>query len=169
MCDLALLNIQADPETTDLINQLCHAGCHVAVVNLQIKSLDALKAACARLGLEFREGQTHYKWYGQFMGDSKLPDGFSADDLGHCTHAIKVPGAVYEIGVQRWADGTFKLLWDYYSYGGLQQVLGDDCNKLKQAYGVEAALLEAQRQGFSCWEEQLTDGGIKLHIQTGGG
>ncbi|MDZ4263786.1 MAG: DUF1257 domain-containing protein [Pseudomonadota bacterium] len=165
MCDLNLLGIQADPETVALVNKLCSCGCHVSTLKLEVKSLESLKAACARLGLIFQEGQTHYKWYGHYMDDSKLPEGFSADDLGKCTHAIQVPGAKYEIGVQRWADGTFKLLYDSWSSGGLTEALGTDLNKLRQAYGIEAALEAAQRQGYSAWEEILEDGAVKLHVQ----
>ena len=165
MCDLNLLGIQADPETRDLINHLCNCGCHVSTLKLEVKSLEALKAACARLGLTWQEGQTHYKWYGHYIGDSRLPQGFSAEDLGKCTHAITVPGARYEIGVQRWNAGTYKLLWDSWSSGGLTQALGEDLNKLRQAYGIEAALLAAQRQGYSAWEEVMEDGAVKLHVQ----
>jgi hypothetical protein len=165
MCDLHLLNIQADPETTDLINELCNAGCHISSIKLEVKSLEALQAACRRLGLTFVEGQTHYKWFGKYMGDTPVPTGFNKEDLGHCTHAIQVPHAKYEIGVQRWNDGTYKLLWDSWSDGGLVKALGKDCNLLRQAYGVEAAIEAAQRQGYSTYEEPLEDGGVKLHVQ----
>ena len=163
MCDLQLLGLTADPETTETINKLCNSGCHVAVVKLEIRSLDALKAACERLGLEFKEGQTHFSWFGYFVGDSPLPEGFTQEDLGKCVHAISVPGARYEIGLV-FRDGCWRLMWDSYGPGGLEQALGPDCNRLRQAYGVEAAKLEAQRQGYSVWETQEEDGAIKLHV-----
>lgn len=165
MCDLHLVGLTADMETTEIINRLCNSGCHVSTVKLSVKSLEALQAACLRLGLTFVEGQTSYQWYGRYMGDSPLPAGVSVSDLGHCTHAIKVPGARYEIGVVAEADGTYSLRGDYWASGGLVEVLGKDLNKLRQAYGIEAALLEAQRQGYSCWEEALEDGAVKLHVQ----
>jgi hypothetical protein len=133
---------------------------------LQVKSLEALKAACARLGLEFREGQQTYAWFGTFVGDAVLPEGFTKEDLGRCSHAISVPDAAYEIGVV-YRDGAYRLLWDSWRSGGLEQALGPDCNRLRQAYGVAAAVLEAQRQGLSCWEEVQEDGAVKLHIQVG--
>jgi hypothetical protein len=52
--------------------------------------------------------------------------------------------------------------------GGLDVALGPDAEKLIQAYAVEAAKAEAQRQGYSVWEETLEDGGIQLHVQTEG-
>ena len=164
MCDLAMLGIQADPATAQILNRLCNCGCHISTLKLEVKSLEALQAACARLGLTFMEGQRHYKWYGRYTGDSQLPAGFGPDDLGKCTHAIKVPGAKYEIGVQRWSDGTFKLLWDSWSSGGLVAALCKDAERLRHAYGVEAAKLEAQRQGYSVWEEAMEDGATKLHV-----
>ena len=164
MCDLAILGIQADALTDKILNDFCRCGCHISTLKLEVKSLEALKLACGRLGLTFVEGQQHYKWFGRYVGSTPLPAGFGPDDLGKCTHAISVPGAKYEIGVQRWSDGTFKLLWDSWSSGGLEQALGKDCNKLRQAYGVAAAMLEAQRQGYSTWEETTEDGAIKLHV-----
>ena len=168
MCDLAILGIQADAPTTRLLNDLCRCGCHVASIKLEIRSLDALKAACQRLGLEFREGQTHYAWFGYFVGDAPLPEGFTQEDLGKCEHAIHVPGASYEIGVvHHRSDGIYSLLWDSWGQGGLEAALGKDCNKLKQSYGISAAVLEAQRQGYSIWETQGEDGAIRLTIHTG--
>ena len=163
MCDLELFGIQADAATTQLLNDLCRSGCHVATVKLEVRSLEALKAACQRLGLEFREGQTHYAWFGYFAGDTPLPEGFTQEDLGKCDHAISVPGADYEIGVV-FRNGTWRLLWDSWHTGGLEEALGKDCNALRQAYGIEAAKLEAVRQGSSVWEESLQDGGVKLHV-----
>ena len=167
MCDLELFGIQADAATTQLLNDFCQSGCHVSSIKLEVKSLDALKLACARLGLEFREGQTTYAWFGSFMGDAPLPEGFTKEDLGKSDHAIHCPGASYEVGVV-FRDGVYKLLWDSWGQGGLEQALGADCSKLRQAYGVEAAKLAAQQQGFGVWEEALDGGGVKLHIQVGG-
>ena len=165
MCDLHLVGLTADLETEELINRLCNSGCHVSTVKLSVKSLEALQAACLRLGLEFIEGQTTYVWYRRYMGDSPLPDGVSVNDLGKCTHAIKVPGARYEVGVVAEADGTYSLRADYWASGGLVQILGNDLNKLRQAYGIETAKLAAMREGYSVWEEVLEDGAVKLHVQ----
>ena len=163
MCDLEILGIQADDFTTRTLNDFCQSSCHVASIKLEVKSLDALKLACQRLGLEVREGQTTYAWFGSFMGDAPLPEGFTKEDLGKSDHAIHCPGASYEVGVV-FRDGVYKLLWDSWGSGGLEAALGHDCNKLRQAYGVEAAKLEAQRQGYSCWEDVQEDGAVRLHV-----
>lgn len=140
---------------------------HVTTIKVKIKSLEALKLACQRLGLEFREGQQTYRWFGHYMGDSQLPEGINVADLGKCTHAISVQGATYEVGVVDMGD-HYQLLWDSWVSGGLVRVLGEGAGALVQGYSVEAARLSAQSQGFSVWEESQEDGSIKLHVQVGG-
>lgn len=98
---------------------------HVATIDVEIRSLEDLRAACKRLGLEFVEGQETYRWYGRHVGDYPLPKGFEISDLGKCKHAIRIPlsteGAdlAYEIGVAARRDGGngYVLLWDFFNSG----------------------------------------------------
>jgi hypothetical protein len=144
---------------------------HVTTVDIDIKELAALKAACARRGLAFREGQTHYRWYGSHVGDYPVPEGFSKKDLGKCEHAIGVPndghsyeiyGHSYEIGVVRRRDGRpgWTLIYDFWGRGGraIEALAGKKCAGLKQAYAIEAAKRSAKRQGFSVVEQMLPSG-----------
>lgn len=143
---------------------------HVAKIEVEIKDLDALRAACAKLGLSFQEGKTSYAWFGRSVGDYPLPEGFTVADLGTCEHAIGVPGASYEIGVTRRRDGRpgFALLWDSWHAGGLERALGAGAGKLVQRYGIEAARRAALRAGYSVAGEQVNaDGSITLRINTG--
>ena len=126
---------------------------HVSAIELEIKDMDALKAACERLGLNFLEGKTTYRWFGTWMGDYPLPEGFTREDLGKCSHAIRVPGAAYEIGVVT-RNGKTTLLWDFWSSGGLERVLGRGGGKLKQAYAVEAATRAAKKGGYRVQEKR---------------
>lgn len=144
---------------------------HVAKIEIEIKDLQALRAAAARLGGELLEGKKNYAWYGRHVGDYPLPDGFAADDLGKCEHAIRIPGASYEIGVVRRRDGRpgYTLLWDFYSPGGLEQKLGKNGQKLVQAYGVEAAKIAARRAGYMVSESVRADGSIALRMSGGRG
>jgi hypothetical protein len=131
---------------------------HISEVDIVIKSLDALRAACQRMGWQFVEGQKTYAWWGHWVGDYPLPKNTRVEDLGKCTHAIKVPGAKYEVGVVEMPDGTFTLRYDFYSTGGLAGKLGAGAGLLKQAYGIEAAKIAARRKGFSCYEQLQEDG-----------
>jgi len=152
---------------------------HIAQVDVQIMDLDALDAACRRLGLELVRGQQTYEWYGRSVGDYPLPAGFRVDELGTCDHAIrltaessdqrsdwnKTRGAAYEIGVCRRRDGKpgYALLWDFYAGGyGLREHVGNDCNKLRQMYALEAAKRHAIRSGFRVQEHAQSDGKFKL-------
>lgn len=140
---------------------------HVCQIAIQIKDLDALQAACQSLGLEFVTGQSTYKWYMEHVGDFPLPDGFTAEDLGHCQHAIRIPGNddAYEIGVVKRRDGKpgFTLLWDFWNGGyGLQEKVGQNANKLKQNYAAEVATRQAKREGYRVTREVKPDGRILL-------
>lgn len=138
---------------------------HVAIIEIEVTDLAALAAACQRLGFAFRENQKTYKWYGRWEGDYPLPEGFSQEDLGKCDHAIRVPGADYEVGVAKARRKPgYQLLWDFWSQGGLTEKLGQKGEKLVQAYGVEKAKREARRQGFSVYETTREDGSVRLTL-----
>ena len=128
---------------------------HVTTIKMEIKDLVALKDACVKAGLEFRENKKTYKWWGYSVGDYPVPKGFTKEDLGKCDHAIGVPGNknAYEIGVVV-RDGKISMLWDFYGGGqGLEKVAGKDCCNLTEAYTQTVAVKEAtkfaQAQGWS--------------------
>jgi len=116
---------------------------HVAIVDIEIKDLEALSRACETLGLKFNQGQKTYKWYGRSVGDYPLPAGFNVSDLGKCDHAISVPGnrQAYEVGICKNPNGKGYLpLWDFYAGGfGLQKLVGKDCETLTHEYAKEVA------------------------------
>jgi hypothetical protein len=126
---------------------------HVTTIDLEIKDLSALKAACERLGYLWLEGQKNYRWYGRYMGNYAMPEGMTVADLGKCEHAISVPGASYEIGVVT-RNGKTTLLWDFWSSGGLERIVGKGGCKLKQAYAVEATRRAARRAGYQVTEKR---------------
>jgi hypothetical protein len=118
---------------------------HIAKVDVEITNLDALETACKAIGLELVRGQQTYRWFGESDEDAPLPDGFTVEDLGHCEHAIRIPGdyrckgvrlgrdleyvgyAAYEIGVVKRRDGRpgYLLLWDHWAGGcGLMDFVG---------------------------------------------
>jgi hypothetical protein len=139
--------------------------------------LDALKAAAEKLGLEFRENQKTYKWWGRSVGDYPLPEGFKAEDLGKCDHAICAPNnpGAYEIGVVERKDGEpgQVLLWDFYNNGldyhysgqckGMVEYVGEGACKLQQEYAVEVAKKYWLAQGWQVTEERKEDGTVTLN------
>jgi hypothetical protein len=157
---------------------------HVAEISIEVKDLDSLKEACRRLGLEFVEGQKTYRWWGFSEGDYPLPAGFTAADLGLCDHAIRVPENhpqfqknpsvdpgypercwTYEIGVVKRRDGKpgFCLLYDFFGGGfGLEDLVGKQCNKLRQTYATVTATRAAMRAGFRVHEHRLPNGSVQL-------
>lgn len=144
-------------------------GCHVVVVGTRVKSLAALKAACARLGFAFAEGQGTYKWFGRWVNDYHADDaaykqGVAVEDYGKCEHAIKVPGCEYEVGVVRRGD-EYGLIFDCFD-GHLTRALGGKgMPRLLQAYAAEAAIEQA-RFGCTTFSEQtLEDGSIQLRVR----
>lgn len=107
---------------------------HVTTIKFNGKwNLRTLIEMCRAEGWEFLANQTHFKWYGTHIGDYPMPQGYTEDDMGKCTHAIKIPGAAYEIGVIV-KDGKIDLVWDFWRSGGLQQALGDNAGLLTKAY-----------------------------------
>lgn len=138
---------------------------HVATIKAEIKSLRSIKAACKRMGFEFMENQKTYEWFGEHMGDYPIPEGMTIKDLGKCLHAIKIPGARYEVGIIKdpMNPKNFKLIWDFWSGGGLKPKLGEDAWKLVQAYEIEHGKYTAKLQGKTV-KEKIMDDRIRLII-----
>jgi len=126
---------------------------HIARIELEIKSLEDLKAACNELGLKFCENETSYKWFGRWVGDAPLPEGVNVEDLGKCDHMIHVPGAQYQIGVIKHED-KYRLLWDSWKSGGLEEILGRNAGLLKQAYAVATIKRESRLKGLKVHQQQ---------------
>lgn len=140
---------------------------HVVEMSVHISDLDALSAACKALGTELVRNQKTHRWYGRFVGDSPMPQGFTVDDLGHCDHAIRVSGNAnaYEIGVVKRRDGKpgYTLLVDLWQGGyGLEAKIGKDGNKLKQQYAVQVGKRWAAKNGMRVTTTIKEDGRIIL-------
>jgi hypothetical protein len=138
---------------------------HVATINMEVKDLESLKAAAKQLGLEFVLNQKTYRWWGRSVGDYPLPYGFTAADLGHCDHAIRIPGndRAYEIGVVKRKDGKpgYQLLWDFYQGGyGLQEKVGENAKLLTREYTTQVAIKPAIRQGYRIQRQVKENGEV---------
>lgn len=155
---------------------------HVVSISVEVRDLAALDKACQRLGWQLQRGKQSYKWFGTWMDDSPIPSHLFTSEraaelkamtreerceamnafLGHCDHAIAIPGCNYEVGLKHYGD-HYKLVWDFWE-GRMNQAMGTAGGPLLQAYAVEKAKLEAQHQGFTCTESVLQDGTIKLQL-----
>jgi len=120
---------------------------HISKIELTVNDLSILGQACARLGLELIRAKKSFKWYG-----NEAP----------CDHAIRVPGAEYEIGVID-INGIYELNCDFFDRS-LEEVIGKQGGLLKQAYAVEKTGVEARRKGYSVLERR-TDNGIRIHVR----
>ena len=164
---------------------------HIVTIKTEFRSLPAIEAACRRLGWTFRPNQKTYQWFGQWMGDSPLPEElltpeilvqlknlnaaerskFMTEFMGNGDHAISVPGCSYEIGVLARADAQgrsrYLLAYDYWSSGGLARAMPTkegDPNLFAQAYAIEAAKLQAVLEGYSIEEHTQNNGTIVLTL-----
>ena len=140
---------------------------HVVKCDLEIRDLKALASAAKLLGMELRENQKTYRYWGHGVGDFPLPEGFTPKDLGKCDHALSVidkPDA-YEVGVCNRRDGRqgFTLLWDFYAGGkGLMEKIGKDGNKLKQSYAEIVAANALKKKGFKVQRKVNDQGKVVL-------
>lgn len=152
---------------------------HVATIEIEIKDLVALRAACVELGLELMEHQKTYRCWGtgkqlddltsyqKRSGKQLMPDGWTLSEMGQCDHAIRVKGDTngYEIGLARRRDGGsgYLLLCDISGAYGIRQHADTDFGKLKQGYAVEVAVRAAKRAGFRVLEKKVrTDGSVAI-------
>ena len=132
---------------------------HVTTIDIEIKDLEVVREICKDLGLEFKENQKTYKWYGTHVGDWPLPEGISKSQLGRCDHALAVKGAghrTYEVGLVKQGD-KWVPLWDFWQGGfGLEACVGQGGKKFITAYskavGVKTAKAFAKAKGYTYWE-----------------
>ena len=145
---------------------------HVATVAVEIKDLDALRVACAKVGLEFHEGQRTFRWFGKWMNDYAATDaaykaGIDPKAYGTCEHAIGVKGSssAYEVGVMRTTSGKLALAWDFWGSQGraLEAVAGAKCGNLVREYVSEVARKTLMRAGYmATGTKKLADGTVEL-------
>lgn len=128
---------------------------HVATVDIEIKDIEALDAACRRLGLELVQKCTTFSTWG-----GKRP----------CEHKIRVPGAQdnLEIGLVARTDGRpgWIPMLDIHIGEVLDKIGGEKCSLLRQAYATCAAIKLARMQGHSIQERRLPNGSVQLVMTT---
>lgn len=146
---------------------------HVATVEIEVKDIAAIKAACEELGLVFHEGKETFKWYGRWVNDYSANDaaykhGIDPKDYGKCKHAIGVKGNsnAYEIGLVEKTDGSgFALIYDNWGSQGaaLEKVAGKGLGLLTQGYVKQVAKKHMLMKGYSMGSTKVkADGTIEM-------
>ena len=120
---------------------------HFTTIQTQVRDLEALRDACAEMGLELK---------------SKTPCRGYASAVRKCAHTIRLKGP-YDIAVDPAPDGTFGLTTDWWN-GHVEREVGPGYGKLLQLYGVHKAMREAKKKGLTARRQALSDGRIKLTI-----
>jgi hypothetical protein len=142
---------------------------HVTAIKADITDLDALESACISLGATLVRNVSTYNWFGVSVGDTPPPEGYTTEDLGKCTHVIRLPGVNYEIGVVA-KNGRFDLLFDFFSGWGkhdggkLREKFGNNLCRLTQAYKTERVVRFAERHGKRVIRGTLPNGTVSLQL-----
>lgn len=147
---------------------------HITNVKLRIRDLDALEVAGMPCGLEMVRDVDHFKWFGEFIGDSPGIRDRDPATYGQCEHILRLKNATsadYEIGVVRALDGDgYDLHVDTWQQHRLiAAVGGSEMNKLRREYSAVVALKRAKQKlalkGFVARpREELAGGRIRLRL-----
>jgi hypothetical protein len=120
---------------------------HTTILKVQMKNLDALKAACTALGLPFKLGQQTIKL-------------FSSNVTGDMT--VKLPGWQYPVVIN---SRTGDVSLDNYNEAWGKM---DEFHKLSQEYSLQVAEAEAEEftlQGWTVERQKQSNGDTQLIIQ----
>lgn len=118
---------------------------HIVQIKTELKDEVAIKNACTRLKLNAPVSGTHTLFANQ-----------QATGL-----AVQLPNWNYPIVINTTTGAI-----DYDNYNG-HWGAQSELDKFMQAYAVEKAIYEAQKGGYSTYEEVLADGSIKVTINMG--
>jgi hypothetical protein len=121
---------------------------HFTTIQTQIKDIDALRDACAELGLTLAENAVA-RGYGSLTRRGE--------------YVIQIPSGPYDIALSKQPDGTYELATDWWA-GHTERAVGKNYGTLLQLYGVHKASREARRRGYTVRRQQHRDGAIKLLI-----
>jgi hypothetical protein len=118
---------------------------HFTTIKTQIRDIEALRRACAELGLSLLQTAEARGYANQ----NKTGD-----------YVIRLKGP-YDIALTKNQDGSFELTTDWWD-GHVEKEVGPNFGKLLQLYGVHKAILEARKKGLSVLRRAKQDGSIKL-------
>lgn len=156
-------------------------NCHVVTLDIELKDLDAMEAACTRIGATLKKNCHKHHWYGRWVDDSPVPRNLLETEedyqkmlalprhqrqqemlniLRHPEHVITIPGHTYEVGIYK-VGNRLEMAFDEF-HGKWGNTSGGE---LAQAYAIEASKNQARRQGLNDFTETVQqDGAIQLAI-----
>ena len=145
---------------------------HVVSIKTEVRDLEAVKKACAELGLTFKQGQKTIRWFGKWVNDYNAEDaayklGIKPEQYGTCDHAIEVPGSDYDVGLLRNPEtGGYRLYFDFWGSNGaaIQTAIGKNGEKLLQYYAAQKVAMEAKMKGYFVQRKTMEDGKLQLTI-----
>ncbi len=120
---------------------------HFTTIENRIKDIEALRSACAELGLPI-EANAEAR-------------GYRSNRL-HGDFVIRLTGP-YDVAVRREPTGDYSLHADLWN-DHVENELGQGFGKLKQFYGIHKTTAEARRKGLSVRRRQLANGTIRLAL-----
>ncbi len=120
---------------------------HFTTIKTQIKDIEALRSACAELGVPL-------------LQNAEARGFVSNKQAGEYVVRLKGP---YDIALNRQQDGSYGLTADLWQ-GHVEREVGTGYGKLLQLYAVHKAMREAKRKGHLVKRTQQRDGAIKLII-----
>ena len=118
---------------------------HFVTIQTQIRDLDALRDACAELGVELLANAQARGFNGALI---------QAD------HVIRLKGP-YDVAVQASPEQNLELSTDWWN-GHVAAEVGPHYGRLLQLYAVHKTTREARRKRLSVRRRQEQDGSIKL-------
>ena len=121
---------------------------HFTSIETKIRDLDALRSACAELGLETAEN-VFARGYGNQRRHGRL--------------VVKLKGP-YDVAVNPAKDGTGYILETDLWQGRVESELGPGLGRLRQLYAVHKATAEARKRGHRVRRSVLPDGKIRLSV-----
>lgn len=119
---------------------------HIVKVEIEVKDPDAIRAACKDLGYELSSND-RARGYNNST--------FEAD------YVMRLPGP-YDVGFVKAGDG-YDLKCDLYQ-GHVENALGKNLNRFRQAYATQKTLIEARRKGYSARQVTQDDGSVQIRI-----
>ena len=128
--------------------QMSHWTSH----EVNITDIEALRLACAEMGLELLQNATArgYKVYHQ------------AENRLHGEFVIRLKGP-YDIAINKNPGGKYALTTDWWN-GHVAKEVGENFGKLLQLYGVHKATVAARKQGYLVSRQPAKNGAIQLRI-----